>query len=199
MPLTKKSDAGDYVDDFAKSKAPQFKGKTEKEKRDMAVAAYLSKKREQKEGVLDEKGPKIGVDSLKVIRAQDKAMKPAKPKRMTSTQKSLAAIRAKESTEHPNCGTPDCCMQCDPATPEINLAFVLFCISCITSTLLLLNSPVIQNVTFFVLLILPLIHLFIYQMKVFNLNDPASCFKAFKSNNFFGLIILINILISQNF
>ena len=24
--------------------------------------------------------------------------------------------------EHPNCGTPDCCMQCDPATPEINLA-----------------------------------------------------------------------------
>ena len=24
--------------------------------------------------------------------------------------------------EHPNCGTPDCCMQCDQATPEINLA-----------------------------------------------------------------------------
>ena len=23
---------------------------------------------------------------------------------------------------HDKCGTPDCCMQCDPATPEINLA-----------------------------------------------------------------------------
>ena len=41
MPLTKKSDAGDYVDDFQKSKAPQFKGKSKKKKRQMAIAAYL--------------------------------------------------------------------------------------------------------------------------------------------------------------
>mgnify|MGYP001175852161 CR=1 FL=1 len=46
MPLTKKSDAGDYVDDFAKSKAPQFKGKSKKKKRQMAIAAYLSNKNE---------------------------------------------------------------------------------------------------------------------------------------------------------
>ena len=46
MPLTKKSDAGDYVDDFAKSKAPQFKGKSKKKKRQMAIAAYLSSKNE---------------------------------------------------------------------------------------------------------------------------------------------------------
>ena len=46
MPLNKKSDAGDYIDDFSKSKAPQFKGKSKKKKREMAIAAYLSKKNE---------------------------------------------------------------------------------------------------------------------------------------------------------
>ena len=41
--LTKKSDVGDFVDDFTKSKAKQFKGKSAKKKKEMAVAAYLSK------------------------------------------------------------------------------------------------------------------------------------------------------------
>ena len=42
----KKHDAGDYVKDFAKSKAPQFKGKSKKKKREMAIAAYLDAKDE---------------------------------------------------------------------------------------------------------------------------------------------------------
>jgi len=41
--LTKKSDVGDFVDDFKKSDAKQFKGKSDKKKKQMAVAAYLSK------------------------------------------------------------------------------------------------------------------------------------------------------------
>ena len=45
MPLGKNADAGDYIKDFQKSDAPQFKGKNDKERRDMAVAAYLSAKR----------------------------------------------------------------------------------------------------------------------------------------------------------
>ena len=49
MPLTKSDTVGTWIKDFRDSKAPQFKGKTDKEKRDMAVAAYLAKKREQKE------------------------------------------------------------------------------------------------------------------------------------------------------
>ena len=52
---------------------------------------------------------------------------------------------------------------------------------------------------YYFLLLIPIIHLFFYQMKIFNLKDPMSCLKAFKSNNLFGLIILINILIVQNF
>jgi len=48
--LDKNSDAGDFIDDFKKSDAPQFKGKSDKKKRDMAIAAYLSRK-DQKESV----------------------------------------------------------------------------------------------------------------------------------------------------
>jgi hypothetical protein len=44
--------AGAYVDDFKKSDAPQFKGKSKKKKNKMAVAAYLSAKDKIKEAVL---------------------------------------------------------------------------------------------------------------------------------------------------
>ena len=46
MPLNKNADIGDYIDDFKKSDAPQFKGKSKKKKRQMAIAAYLSAKKE---------------------------------------------------------------------------------------------------------------------------------------------------------
>ncbi len=44
--LGKDADAGDYVKDFKKSDAPQFKGKSDKKKEKMAVAAYLDSKEE---------------------------------------------------------------------------------------------------------------------------------------------------------
>ena len=44
--------AGAYVDDFRKSDAPQFKGKSKKKKQKMAVAAYLSAKDKIKEAIL---------------------------------------------------------------------------------------------------------------------------------------------------
>ena len=45
MPLDPKDGIGSYIKDFKKSKAPQFKGKSDKKRRDMAVAAYLDAKR----------------------------------------------------------------------------------------------------------------------------------------------------------
>ena len=54
------------------------------------------------------------------------------------------------------------------------------------------------HISYYLLAIIPFIHLFIYQMKIFNLKDPSSCLKAFKSNNLFGLIIFINIIIAKN-
>ena len=45
--LTKRNDVGDFVDDFKKSDAKQFKGKSAKKKKEMAVAAYLAKQNEK--------------------------------------------------------------------------------------------------------------------------------------------------------
>ena len=49
--------------------------------------------------------------------------------------------------------------------------------------------------SYFILILIPLVHLFFYQIKKFDLNNPSSCLNAFKSNNLFGLIIFLNILI----
>jgi len=40
--LDKNSDMGDYIDDFQKSDAPQFKGKSKEKRREMAIAAKLA-------------------------------------------------------------------------------------------------------------------------------------------------------------
>jgi hypothetical protein len=45
MPLKVSDGIEAWIDDFRKSDAPQFKGKNKEERRDMAVAAYLSAKR----------------------------------------------------------------------------------------------------------------------------------------------------------
>ena len=49
--------------------------------------------------------------------------------------------------------------------------------------------------SYYILILIPLVHLFLYQIKKFDLNNPSSCLNAFKSNNLFGLIIFFNILI----
>ena len=45
MPLKVSDGIGAWIKDFKKSDAPQFKGKSEKKRRDQAIAAYLSAKR----------------------------------------------------------------------------------------------------------------------------------------------------------
>ena len=51
---------------------------------------------------------------------------------------------------------------------------------------------------YFAIFVVPLIHLFFFQIKKFNKNNPSDCLKIFKSNNMFGLIIFLNILIAKN-
>jgi len=55
MPLKVSDGMGAWIDDFKKSDAPQFKGKSAEERRDMAIAAYMSAKKGPKdEGKVDE-------------------------------------------------------------------------------------------------------------------------------------------------
>ena len=65
--LGKDADAGDYVKDFRKSKAPQFKGKSDKKIQKMAIAAYLDSKEEVKE----ENCPKCDDDPCKCENIQE--------------------------------------------------------------------------------------------------------------------------------
>ncbi|MDC3165899.1 4-hydroxybenzoate octaprenyltransferase [Candidatus Pelagibacter sp.] len=76
--------------------------------------------------------------------------------------------------------------------------FLFICYFLLISFILLGGYKMEFHFSYYFLSVIPLVHLFIYQMKIFNLNDPKSCLKAFKSNNFFGLIIFLNILIVKN-
>ena len=72
MPLKVSDGIGAWVKDFKKSDAPQFKGKDADERRDMAIAAYLSAKRGGKpqstanESVIYEESDK-STDRLKML------------------------------------------------------------------------------------------------------------------------------------
>lgn len=69
MPLGKDADAGDYVKDFQKSDAPQFKGKSKDKRRKMAVAAFLAQRKAKKEDSADKKPEKYtGPDGKEKIR-----------------------------------------------------------------------------------------------------------------------------------
>ena len=75
-------------------------------------------------------------------------------------------------------------------------------ILCYTITIIsLIITGILMNFNFiyFLFLLVPLTHLFIYQIRLFEKDNPNICFRLFKSNNFFGLIILINILIGKFF
>ena len=76
--------------------------------------------------------------------------------------------------------------------------FIFLCYSILLVLFLIGGFLIKFKSIYYFLSIFPFMHLFLYQMKVFNLKDPFSCLKAFKSNNVFGLIIFINILISKN-
>jgi len=55
------------------------------------------------------------------------------------------------------------------------------------------------NNYFYIFMILPIIQIFYYQVKAFDSKNPTKCLKIFKSNNFFGSLIFINILIGKIF
>ena len=64
----------------------------------------------------------------------------------------------------------------------------------ITSICTLLSGYLMNfNIIFFIIMIIPITHLFL-QVKNLNKNNSQNCMKIFKSNNIFGFLILLNIL-----
>ena len=73
--------------------------------------------------------------------------------------------------------------------------FLLICYSCLLILFLIGGYQMNFHYSYYIMSLVPFIHLFIYQMKIFNNNNPKTCLIAFKSNNLLGLIIFLNILI----
>ena len=76
--------------------------------------------------------------------------------------------------------------------------FISFCYFVFISSLVITGLHMNFENIYFLLLILPFAHLFIFQINKLKINNPNSCHLKFKSNNFLGLIIFIIILVEKN-
>ena len=74
----------------------------------------------------------------------------------------------------------------------LTLCYLIFSISFITTGILLK-----LNVLFYILMTIILFHLFYFQISKFDSKNSINSLKIFKSNNFFGFLVLINIIIGK--
>ncbi len=75
--------------------------------------------------------------------------------------------------------------------------FLIICYLILIFSLLIGGYLMDFNLFYFIFLIIPFVQLFLYQIKIFNSKDPDVCLKIFKSNNYFGFIIFISIIIGK--
>ena len=75
--------------------------------------------------------------------------------------------------------------------------FITICYIFLISSILIVGFLMNYNYFFYLSLLITIIHLFFYQVKVFNSKIPMNCLKIFKSNNTVGLIIFFNILVGK--
>lgn len=101
MPLKVSDGIGAWIKDFKKSDAPQFKGKDEKERRDQAIAAYLSAKRGDKN-----EGTMTSVQQAKAMQKQANAAK-----KKAAAQAAKAGYKSEDVSE--------LAMKTDPKIPNL--------------------------------------------------------------------------------
>ena len=75
--------------------------------------------------------------------------------------------------------------------------FISLCYSFFFISLIILGILMNYKILYFISLIITFFHLMIYQIKNLNVGDASQCLQKFKSNNFLGLIVVINILIGK--
>ena len=77
--------------------------------------------------------------------------------------------------------------------------FLLLCYLSFISSLIAVGFIMNFNYLFYIFLLISMMHLLLFQVYKLNFKDPKNCFKIFKSNNFLGFFILINLLIGKIF
>jgi len=76
--------------------------------------------------------------------------------------------------------------------------FLFTCYSCFFTFFIMGGYYMKFDFFFYIISIFIFAHLFLYQIKIFDPKKSSICLKIFKSNNFFGLIVFLNILIGKN-
>ena len=75
--------------------------------------------------------------------------------------------------------------------------FLVICYSIFITSILITGVLMNFDYLFFILLIIPFLHLLINQINKLQANNPKICLDIFRSNNALGFIIFINILIGK--
>jgi len=77
------------------------------------------------------------------------------------------------------------------------IIFLLACYFILFSTIITLGILENFNIFYYAFSLIIGYHLFLYQLKSVNLDNPMNCLKIFKSNNFLGFLIFVQILIGK--
>ena len=75
--------------------------------------------------------------------------------------------------------------------------FLLFCYLIFIVSLIFVGIKMNFKFYYFIFLTLPTIQLFIFQIKKLDISNTFDCLNKFKSNNFLGMLVLINIFIGK--
>ncbi len=75
--------------------------------------------------------------------------------------------------------------------------FLIICYLVTVTSLVIIGYLMEFKFIFYMILFLPVIHLFLYQIKYLDIDNNAKSLKIFKSNNYFGLLIFCNLLIGK--
>jgi len=75
--------------------------------------------------------------------------------------------------------------------------FISLCYSFFFISLIIIGILMNFKTLYFLTLIITFLHLLIYQIKNLNVENANQCLQKFKSNNFLGLIVFLNILIGK--
>ena len=75
--------------------------------------------------------------------------------------------------------------------------FIFVCYFLFFISLVLIGFLMNFKIFYYLFIAVPFLHLFIFQLKKLEVNNSNNCLNKFKSNNYLGLIVFINILIGK--
>ena len=77
------------------------------------------------------------------------------------------------------------------------IKFIFVCYFVFFISLIIIGILMNFKIFYYLFLVIPFLHLMVFQLKKINVDNPNDCLKKFKSNNYLGFIIFINLLIGK--